>query len=45
MTSYKELGLVNSRELFQKAMAGKYANQTLLRYMTQGCCFFRTNSF
>ena len=25
MVSYKELGLVNSREMFQKAMAGKYA--------------------
>lgn len=25
MTSYKELGLVNSRELFRKAMEGKYA--------------------
>lgn len=25
MTSYKELGLVNSREIFGKAMAGKYA--------------------
>ncbi len=25
MQSYKELGLVNSREIFQKAMAGKYA--------------------
>jgi fructose-bisphosphate aldolase class II len=25
MTSYKELGLVNSRELFQKAIKGKYA--------------------
>lgn len=25
MISYKELGLVNSREMFQKAMAGKYA--------------------
>ncbi|MCL2520660.1 MAG: class II fructose-1,6-bisphosphate aldolase [Spirochaetaceae bacterium] len=25
MTSYKDLGLVNSRELFKKAMAGKYA--------------------
>jgi fructose-bisphosphate aldolase class II len=25
MTSYKELGLVNSKELFAKAMAGKYA--------------------
>ena len=25
MVSYKELGLVNSRELFKKAMAGKYA--------------------
>ncbi|MDR3297363.1 MAG: class II fructose-1,6-bisphosphate aldolase [Prevotellaceae bacterium] len=25
MTSYKELGLVNSREIFKKAMAGKYA--------------------
>jgi fructose-bisphosphate aldolase class II len=25
MTSYKELGLVNSKELFQKAMEGKYA--------------------
>ena len=25
MTSYKELGLVNSREMFDKAMKGKYA--------------------
>ncbi len=25
MVSYKELGLVNSREIFEKAMAGKYA--------------------
>jgi fructose-bisphosphate aldolase class II len=25
MTHYKELGLVNSNELFQKAMQGKYA--------------------
>ncbi|GHV11971.1 fructose-bisphosphate aldolase [Bacteroidia bacterium] len=25
MTSYKDLGLVNSRELFKKAIAGKYA--------------------
>lgn len=25
MVSYKELGLVNSREIFKKAMAGKYA--------------------
>jgi len=25
MTSYKDLGLVNSKELFKKAMAGKYA--------------------
>ena len=25
MVSYKDLGLVNSREIFQKAMAGKYA--------------------
>lgn len=25
MVSYKELGLVNSKELFEKAMAGKYA--------------------
>ncbi|MCL2132357.1 MAG: class II fructose-1,6-bisphosphate aldolase [Lentimicrobiaceae bacterium] len=25
MINYKELGLVNSREIFQKAMAGKYA--------------------
>jgi fructose-bisphosphate aldolase class II len=25
MTNYKDLGLVNSRELFKKAMAGKYA--------------------
>ena len=24
-TSYKELGLVNTREMFKKAMAGKYA--------------------
>ena len=25
MVSYKELGLVNTRELFKKAIAGKYA--------------------
>lgn len=25
MTSYRELGLVNTREMFEKAMAGKYA--------------------
>ena len=25
MTSYKELGFVNTREMFKKAMAGKYA--------------------
>ena len=25
MVSYKELGLVNTREMFEKAMAGKYA--------------------
>ena len=25
MVSYKELGLVNTRELFAKAIAGKYA--------------------
>src|SRR5574344_1406787 len=25
MVSYKELGLVNSREIFKKAMTGKYA--------------------
>ena len=25
MVNYKELGLVNTREMFKKAMAGKYA--------------------
>ena len=25
MISYKDLGLVNTREMFKKAMAGKYA--------------------
>jgi fructose-bisphosphate aldolase class II len=44
MTSYKELGLVNSRELFQKAMAGKYAipafnfnNMEQLQSIVQAC--------
>jgi fructose-bisphosphate aldolase class II len=44
MTSYKELGLVNSRELFQKAMAGKYAipafnfnNMEQLQAIVQAC--------
>ena len=44
MVSYKELGLVNSRELFKKAMAGKYAiaafnfnNMEQLQAIIQAC--------
>ncbi|GHT14226.1 fructose-bisphosphate aldolase [Bacteroidia bacterium] len=44
MTSYKNLGLVNSRELFQKAMAGKYAipafnfnNMEQMQAIVQAC--------
>ena len=44
MTSYKDLGLVNSRELFKKAMAGKYAipafnfnNMEQLQAIIQAC--------
>lgn len=44
MTSYKELGLVNTRELFKKAMEGKYAipafnfnNMEQLQAIVQAC--------
>jgi len=44
MVSYKELGLVNTREMFRKAMAGKYAipaynfnNMEQLQAIIQGC--------
>lgn len=44
MTSYKELGLVNSREMFDKAMKGKYAipaynfnNMEQLQAIIQAC--------
>ncbi len=44
MISYKDLGLVNSRELFKKAMAGKYAipafnfnNMEQLQAIVQAC--------
>ncbi|HVO40784.1 MAG TPA: class II fructose-bisphosphate aldolase [Spirochaetia bacterium] len=44
MVSYKELGLVNTREMFKKAMAGKYAipaynfnNMEQLQAIIQGC--------
>ncbi len=44
MVSYKDLGLVNSRELFQKAMAGKYAipafnfnNMEQMQAIVQAC--------
>ena len=44
MVSYKELGLVNTREMFHKAMAGKYAipaynfnNMEQLQAIIQGC--------
>jgi fructose-bisphosphate aldolase class II len=44
MVSYKELGLVNSRELFVKAMAGKYAipafnfnNMEQMQAIVQAC--------
>ncbi len=44
MTSYKELGLVNTREMFRKAMEGKYAipaynfnNMEQLQAIIQGC--------
>lgn len=44
MTSYKELGLVNTRELFKKAMAGRYAipafnfnNMEQLQAIVQAC--------
>lgn len=44
MTSYKELGLVNTKELFQKAIAGKYAipaynfnNMEQLQAIIQAC--------
>ena len=35
MTSYKELGLVNSREMFDKAMKGKYAIPAYFNNMEQ----------
>jgi len=44
MVNYKELGLVNSREMFKKAMAGKYAvpaynfnNMEQLQAIIEGC--------
>ncbi len=44
MVSYKELGLVNTREMFRKAMTGKYAipaynfnNMEQLQAIIQGC--------
>ncbi len=44
MVSYKELGLVNTREMFRKAMTGKYAipaynfnNMEQLQAIVQGC--------
>ncbi len=44
MVSYKDLGLVNSREIFKKAMAGKYAipafnfnNMEQLQAIVQAC--------
>ncbi|MDR3329113.1 MAG: class II fructose-1,6-bisphosphate aldolase [Prevotellaceae bacterium] len=44
MTSFKDLGLVNSRELFKKAMAGKYAipafnfnNMEQMQAIVQAC--------
>ncbi len=44
MVSYKELGLVNTRDMFRKAMAGKYAipaynfnNMEQLQAIIQGC--------
>ena len=44
MVSYKELGLVNTREMFRRAMAGKYAvpaynfnNMEQLQAIIQGC--------
>lgn len=44
MVSYKELGLVNTREMFRKAMAGNYAipaynfnNMEQLQAIIQGC--------
>ncbi len=44
MVSYKQLGLVNTREMFRKAMAGKYAipaynfnNMEQLQAIIQGC--------
>ena len=49
MVSYKELGLVNTRELFQKAIAGKYAipafnfnNMEQMQSIIQACV--ETNS-
>ena len=47
MVNYKDLGLVNTREMFKKAVAGgyaipafnfnrNYANATILRYMAEG---------
>jgi fructose-bisphosphate aldolase class II len=44
MVSYKQLGLVNTRDMFKKAMAGKYAipaynfnNMEQLQAIVQGC--------
>ena len=44
MVNYKDLGLVNTREMFKKAMAGKYAipaynfnNMEQLQAIVQGC--------
>lgn len=49
MVSYKDLGLVNTREMFAKAMAGKYAipaynfnNLEQLQAIVFGCCASRS---
>lgn len=49
MTNYKELGLVNSRELFKKAMEGRYAipafnfnNMEQLQAIVQACAETRS---
>ena len=33
---YTDLGLANTKEMFQRAMEGRYANPTMLRYMAMG---------
>ena len=50
MVSYKQLGLVNTREMFRKAMAGKYAipaynfnNMEQLQAIIQGCITSRSS--